>query len=621
MAISFDNKIFTLGVLRQLSQHSNELSKIQERLASGQRIVSASDDAAGLMISQNLNLERRLYQQSIRNINDSISAIQIADSALTSLSSIVERQKELATQAANGVFNLKQRKALQDEADALTKEYNRIVQTTTFNGIQLLATPNKQINIQAGINTNDSIRLTFSDQLPVTYGDGTFTAGVSYTATNATHTVTGDFNRDGYLDIAAGGIPGFQLLLGNGDGSFKAVSTIAVGTINSLGIQTSDVNNDNILDVIVGNTSGTVSVLTGNGDGTFNLSSQNSTFVGSIFDLTISDFNGDGYKDIATGQTTGFATSVLLGNGNGTFLAAVTYAITSSAFPIESGDINSDGKVDLIISEIDGEIRYLLGNGDGTFKANTLLVDIGVTPLGLNLQDINRDGILDFVASENGGTVRSFIGNGDGTFTLGTIISATSGELALGDLNGDGIKDIVISGATSGQLSISIGNGDGTFQAMSQMTVGGNTREAQLGDFNSDGITDIVISNTSGNSLHFYSGNSAENIVMPYLNLLTTDEAKTAISTTSTVLEHISLERGSLGASMWRLESALRHAQNMYIQITEANSRIVDLDVASAVADMLRLQILQQTATAILAQANQVPNLAIMLLNNLDDKR
>ena len=138
MPITIANNIASLGAQRQLGKVTESLGSAFERLSSGMRINKASDDAAGLAIADALKSSTRVYTQAINNISDGISAVSIAEGALQQLSQIVIRQSELAEQSANGVYNLKQRKALQSESDALSDEYNRIIQTTKFNGINLI---------------------------------------------------------------------------------------------------------------------------------------------------------------------------------------------------------------------------------------------------------------------------------------------------------------------------------------------------------------------------------------------------------------------------------------------------------------------------------------------------
>ena len=111
-----------------------------QKLASGSKINSASDDAAGLAVAEKLTSKLGGFDAAIRNANDSISAIQVADGALESLNTNVARIQELTLQAGNGALNSQDRQALQAEADQLISESNRLLENTNFNGKSLLNT-------------------------------------------------------------------------------------------------------------------------------------------------------------------------------------------------------------------------------------------------------------------------------------------------------------------------------------------------------------------------------------------------------------------------------------------------------------------------------------------------
>ncbi len=138
MVIRIGSNISSLQAQRRLSETSSTLSKTFERLSSGQRINRASDDAAGLSIATTLNSGKRVYTQGVRNLNDGISALQIADSSVENLSQIVTRIRELAEQSANGTFSSTQREALDTEAKELKEEFFRGSRAAEFNGMHLL---------------------------------------------------------------------------------------------------------------------------------------------------------------------------------------------------------------------------------------------------------------------------------------------------------------------------------------------------------------------------------------------------------------------------------------------------------------------------------------------------
>lgn len=158
MTVTIASNIASLQAQRRLGSATTELSKTFEKLSSGQRINSASDDAAGLAIADSLRAAQRVAAVAIRNANDGISAISIADGALEGISSVLQRLSELAEQSANGVYSTTQRSAMQNEFSALGSEIERIAVTTTFNGVNLLSA-NTSISLQVGFDSASTSQL------------------------------------------------------------------------------------------------------------------------------------------------------------------------------------------------------------------------------------------------------------------------------------------------------------------------------------------------------------------------------------------------------------------------------------------------------------------------------
>ena len=156
MAITINTNIAALNAQRRLSGSTADLRKSFERLGSGLRIVRARDDAAGLAIADSLRADARIASVAIRNANDGISLISIADGALDQMSSVLTRMAELAEQSANGTLGSQQRSALSQEFVALGSEISRIAETTTFNNLQLLsggANVSLQVGFDSGVNS------------------------------------------------------------------------------------------------------------------------------------------------------------------------------------------------------------------------------------------------------------------------------------------------------------------------------------------------------------------------------------------------------------------------------------------------------------------------------------
>jgi flagellin len=171
MGISIGSNTTSGTAQRFLEGTGKKLSDSFNKLSSGQRVNKGADDAAGLAISEQLRAQSRIAGQAIRNTNDGISTIAIADGALGEVSNILTRLAELASQSANGTLSVAQRSVVQNEFVALGSEIERISQVTEFNGIQLLS-GSQSITIQVGTGSTDDNRVAYSAQLATLQGLG-----------------------------------------------------------------------------------------------------------------------------------------------------------------------------------------------------------------------------------------------------------------------------------------------------------------------------------------------------------------------------------------------------------------------------------------------------------------
>lgn len=203
--ISLNSNIPALGAQRQLGVATSKLAQNLTRLSSGLRINKASDDAAGLSVSSLLTLDKRVTNQAVRNLNDGISYLNVAESALNELSNIVTRIRELAEQSANGTFGTAQRTGLQKEVTALQDEYNRIIQSTSFNGKQLLTGDYTSTILQGGYGTDGQLVAQIGDSAVVGAPDNL--AGETVRVSVTTGGVQGNASSSGgnLLSISADG--------------------------------------------------------------------------------------------------------------------------------------------------------------------------------------------------------------------------------------------------------------------------------------------------------------------------------------------------------------------------------------------------------------------------------
>ena len=157
MSLRINNNVEAFNAHRQLVGTSAAAAKSMERLSSGYRINRASDDAAGLAISEKMRAQIRGLAQNQRNIGDGVSLVQTAEGALSTVHNMLQRVRELAVQYKNGTLSTTNQAAIQSEVNQLASEIERIGQTTQFNGICLLNSSSTTVSFQVGANDGEVI--------------------------------------------------------------------------------------------------------------------------------------------------------------------------------------------------------------------------------------------------------------------------------------------------------------------------------------------------------------------------------------------------------------------------------------------------------------------------------
>src|SRR3954471_9784393 len=191
MGMSVNTNVAAMNAYRNLSQTNDSMSKSLERLSSGYRINKASDDAAGLAISEGLRSQIGGLTQAVRNTQDGTSVVQTAEGALSETTSILQRMRDLSVQASSsGSLNDDAKDSIQKEMSQLKSELTRISDTTPFDGTKLLAGTYKG-TFQVGANAGQTISVNIGkamssvglgvDGVDVT-GVGKYTAAASGSA-------------------------------------------------------------------------------------------------------------------------------------------------------------------------------------------------------------------------------------------------------------------------------------------------------------------------------------------------------------------------------------------------------------------------------------------------------
>lgn len=369
----------------------------------------------------------------------------------------------------------------------------------------------------------------------------TFLPPVTYPAQNGPlATATADFNADGKPDLAVGNAASssISIFLGKGDGTFTAGAVVTLPVTCAVSyVAAADFNADGKADLLAAcGFQGALWTLPGQGNGQFGtprqtripqpqLIYQGFAVEAYFAGIAAGDFTGDGKADVAVivgpdfGSNAplqaGNSVELLAGNGDGTFQAPTAVLNDPAALYVSlaAGDLNRDGKLDLVVSwarSTGANLSILLGDGEGAFRTAASYTSADL-PYGLAIGDLNADGIPDVVhagptVSDIGVVMNSTVsvlrGNGDGTFRPGFTAAESGvfvGGVQLADFRGTGKPDLIEAGLTRSSLELELrpNNGDGTFASPSTVAWSGSGVawwvSVVTGDWNGDGLPDLAV--------------------------------------------------------------------------------------------------------------------------------
>ncbi|GIP28703.1 hypothetical protein J23TS9_38330 [Paenibacillus sp. J23TS9] len=649
-----NHNIAALNTHRQLSINTTNTNKNIEKLSSGLRINRAGDDAAGLAISEKMRGQIRGLDQASRNAQDGISLIQTAEGALNETHSILQRMREISNQSANGTNTDTDRGALQDEMNQLTSEINRIGNTTEFNTQKLL---------NGGNASGDGTKLTQAKSATITLGTvaaATTAAGTTIKVDGQTFDISGvkvaSADEAGAKAAAAdlgsktsGGTKLSDLVDITTDGSGKLVFTakskgtdssieFSQGASTALGLSASTAAVKGTPTTVeragleAGATLGNSSVA--GGTATYDFATTNATITINGKDITLDgdytdadglltalqtkiDADADLKGKVIVGKNSGDDGITLTGVGSDIALTETTTGdlakvglavgtTKSAGSEIAAGDtlkitVGSDSAVEVKLNTGTDPKKYDVTNADPN-KAKAAM-DSLVKDLNAALQEAGLDGKVTAslskdnkiqLISETGKDISVANGSGTPLTTLGSGLNTVKN-----------VDQVVGAGAQGTGFSTKFQIGANTGQSMSLSI--DDMRASALGITGNAGQAGFTKDNSVTNGTNDVKSEAA-------LNISTKEDASKAIAVLDKATSTVSSARSKLGAVQNRLEHTINNLGTASENLTAAESRIRDVDMAKEMMEQTKNNILAQAAQAMLAQANQQPQGVLQLL-------
>ena len=598
-----NTNVASLNAQRNLTTSQGQLATALQRLSSGLRINSAKDDAAGLAISERFTTQIRGLNQAVRNANDGISLAQTAEGALGETGNALQRIRELAIQSANSTNSASDRAALNAEASQLLAEVQRIAQTTQFNGQNILDGTFSSAQFQVGANANQTISFGVQGATTNSLGayqatstavtedafDGagftingveigvsaeTSAAGVSADSATAKATaINAKANQTGVTATASNSVTGAAPVARSSLGSGElVVNGISVGAIASSTNAVTQGQNAATAINAVSNQTGVTAVADAS-TGALTLSTTD----GRNIELTSSA------GDAAGAQAIQNATGLDVSDGAN----AAGHEVNTLTFGAGTLDTGAPALATGDTFTIEGRTYELTTGGAVTAGNVAVLVGAASTPT------LTIDALGDAINAEYAAGRTSVQASG-----------ATATNLVLtSDKFGAGVIDYSETSAGTASVAITTAgtaaaNGDGvttrgtlTLSSAENFTVGG---------------ADVARAGLSAAS--------ASLTRLDTVDISTVAGANAAIAVLDGALSQVTSIRADLGAVQNRFASTIANLQTTSENLSASRSRILDADFAQETANMTRAQILQQAGTAILAQANAIPQNVLSLL-------
>lgn len=607
-----NHNLNSMNAHRNMSFNTTNTGKAMEKLSSGLRINRAGDDAAGLAISEKMRAQVRGLDMASRNAQDGISMIQTAEGALNETHSILQRMRELANQSANGTNTNEDRVALQDEVKQLKDEIDRIGNTTEFNSKKLLNGELKNAG-NVSVTTNATI------------GAEVF----QLNAAKVTSANTANFKNGNYSTVDIANYSSEELTINNtkitvnwdeklsdadkallkGDYSGTAMTAeqktqIKSAIENAINSSIDEYNqaNDQNLESIKIYESGNALVMEGTRSGT----SSNISF--------------DTKAEVEAGGLSGDAVTVQESLLTGYFNQVVASGYTSAAaddFTKTPKEVETSSTKDISTSSIVANAAVAATSATGStvltkdLTAEALTFEMNGVRFTTGAIEDSADGTTHFDANDNATDLAAEIQQ-----DMRTVISNYNTANSLEKGMEGYVDENVFVKIDGGRLSVTSETGPVKFleKEGSNFVKDLGLSEAQTSASSSGGMTFQIGANKDQSLTFGINDMRATALKIDSIDVSSQDSASKAISVLDKAISSVSSERSKLGAVQNRLEHTINNLGTSSENLTAAESRIRDVDMAKEMMNFTKNNILNQAAQAMMAQSKSQPEAVLQLL-------
>ncbi len=584
--------IYSVNASREADR---EMSTAMKRLSSGDRITNAGDDAAGAAISDRMLSQVKGLEMSVRNAGDVISMAQVSEGALGEISDILQRVRELAIQSASDTYNAVERNYIQTETNQLLAEFDRVTKDTEFNEVNVLDGSFASKTFQIGVRKGESASISVSSMRIDAIGSYQQTTDMSSTDTDiatSARLVTGA-SDDGYVEadtVTINGQFGNKALSVTANMSAKEVVDLVNHSFDDHGVDAIASTQLKLEAVSSVNTPATTGVVTV----AFDLYGKNTTAVNVSAAITLGSTKAtsdvETLRDAVNAYTAQTGIEAVLSQDKSNLILT-----QAEGYDIKVVDVNFD-------LETDNDTPVSMTSASSV-AGTTLTVDDTTGVEAGDFLVVTSDHVQlpsgVYVVSVDSGTTLTLSEALPATYDAGATIDAvdTSRALAITGLGDD---------ETTAGMGVTVIDKDQENHTFDSARVTGQVTFASTAQFTIQADTEKGLFSTSPGSASLQK--------LSTVKLNTRENAVNALDILDKAMDRINLERAKLGAIMSRMTKAIDNLSNVAMNTKESRGRITDADFALESASLTKNQILQQSATAMIAQASKSMQTVLELL-------